>query len=87
MLPKPAPGPSHELGMIDIHGIAKGRSRIPDSPESAGFFDATKNIQEKTDAAATRNSPAAKKPHRENLNTDAITVPPNDQAQRRERIA
>jgi hypothetical protein len=63
--------------MIDIHGIAKGRSRIPDSPESAGFFDATKKIQAKTEAAATRKSPAAKKPHRESLNTGAITMPPN----------
>jgi hypothetical protein len=25
------------------HGIAKGSRRIPDSPESAGFFEATKN--------------------------------------------
>jgi hypothetical protein len=56
---------------------------MPDSPESPGFFDATKKIQAKTEVAANRNSPAAKKPHRESLNTGAITMPPNDSTQAR----
>ena len=70
-------GPSNALGTSDIHGIAKGRSKIPDSPESAGFFDATKNTQAKTEIIDKRSNPAASMPLRENLNASAIVLPPN----------
>ena len=55
-------GPTQWLGAEVIHGIAKGKSKMPDSPESAGFFDATKNTQAKTAIAANRNSVAATVP-------------------------
>jgi len=45
-----------------IHGIANGSNMIPDSPESAGFMEATKKIQQKTPTASDRNSPPAIKP-------------------------
>ena len=69
--------PSHVLGTIEIHGMAKGRSRIPDSPESAGFFDATKNTQAKTEVNDKRSNPAATRPLRENLNASVMALPPN----------
>jgi hypothetical protein len=77
MQPNPTHRPSHLLGMIDIQGMAKGNSRMPDSPESAGFFDAIKKIHEKTDAAASRKMPDARKPPRESLNVGDIAMPPD----------
>lgn len=52
--------------------MAKGRRRMPDSPESAGFFDATKNTQARTPAADNRNNPAASAPPREYLSAGFI---------------
>ena len=72
--------PSHASGTQDIQGIANGRSRMPDSPESAGFFDATKNIQAKTEINDKRSDPAAIVPPLENLNASAIVSRPNVQA-------
>ena len=63
----PVIGPNHFGGINIIHGIAKGRSKIPDSPESAGFLDATKNTQANTATADNKNNPAAIKPPVENL--------------------
>lgn len=60
-------GPSHAPGISEIHGIAKGTSQIPDSPESAGFFDATKNTQAKTEANDKSSNPAATVPIHENV--------------------
>ena len=74
--PKATHGPSQPFGTSDIQGIAKGMRRRPDSPESAGFFEATKNTQAKTAAADNRNNPAASTPPSENLNAGVI-VPPN----------
>jgi len=73
--PKAANGPSQDSGIIRIQGIANGRSNIPDSPESAGFFDATKNIQAKMAMARRRNNPAAAKPPGESLNTGLNILP------------
>jgi hypothetical protein len=64
---KPIKGPAQDSGSIITHGIAKGRSSIPDSPESAGFLEAIKEIQENRADARARNSPAAAKPHFDNL--------------------
>jgi hypothetical protein len=50
---------------------------MPDSPESAGFFDAIKKIHEKTDAAASRKIPDARKPPRESLKVGVIAMPPD----------
>jgi len=75
MQPKATHGPSQPFGTSDIQGIAKGMRRRPDSPESAGFFEATKNSQAKTAAADNRNSPAASAPPRENLNASVIVLP------------
>ena len=73
--PNATHGPSQPLGTSDIQGIAKGRRRMPDSPESAGFFDATKNTQVKTAVADNRNNPAASTPPRENLSASVIVLP------------
>ncbi len=73
--PKATHGPSQPFGTSDIQGMAKGRRRTPDSPESAGFFDATKNSQAKTAAADNRNNPAASAPPRENLSAGFIVLP------------
>jgi hypothetical protein len=64
---KPTYGPIQELGRIMIQGNANGRSSTPDSPESAGFFEAKKNIQAKTAPARNRNKPPAAIPAFENL--------------------
>ncbi len=55
---------------------------MPDSPESAGFFDATKNTHARTPAADNRNNPAASAPPRENLSAGFIVMP-NRQGQTR----
>lgn len=68
----PVPSPSHLVGNMYIHGMANGSSRIPDSPESAGFFDVTKKTQKKTVPAASRKRPAARLPPRDFLNTRRI---------------
>lgn len=65
MQPKPASGPSHSTGSHIIHGIAKGSSSIPDSPESAGFLEAMKYIQQKTATASSRNRLLAITPARD----------------------
>lgn len=75
--PSAKKGPTHSFGARVIHGIAKGRSRIPDSPESAGFFDATKNTHEKTAAAANKNSVAAIAPPRDLLRESISSLPHN----------
>ncbi len=75
--PKATQGPSHVLGTSEIQGIAKGSSKMPDSPESAGFFDATKNTQAKTAAADNRKNPAAAMPPRENFSEGMIVLLPN----------
>jgi hypothetical protein len=80
---EPTQGPSHLLGTSIIQGIAKGRSRSPDSPESAGFFDATKKAQVKTAAADTKKNPAAIAPPRETFSKGIIGLPPNDLAHER----
>jgi hypothetical protein len=74
--PKNIHGPTHALGTIIIQGIARGSSSIPDSPESAGFFDAMKNNHEKATTAKRRNKPAATIPPRENLIVGFNIVPP-----------
>jgi len=79
----PVPSPSHFVGKMEIQGIANGTSKIPDSPESAGFLDATKKTQEKTAPAANKKSPAAMLPPRDFLNARAIVLPPNARLQRR----
>ena len=76
MLPSANQILNHDVGTKEIHGIAKGSSSMPDSPESAGFFEAMKNIQANTAAAADRNSPAAIAPPREDLNTSDIALKP-----------
>jgi len=73
----PVPSPSHFVGNIEIQGIANGSSKIPDSPESTGFFDAIKKTQEKTALAESRKSPAAMLPLQDFLNTGAIVLPPS----------
>ena len=78
----PVPSPSHFVGSIEIQGIANGTSQIPDSPESAGFVDATKKIQANTIPAASRKSPAAMLPARDVLNARAIVLAPNAGNQR-----
>ena len=50
---------------------------MPDSPESAGFFDATKNTQAKTAAADNKKKPAAAVPPRDNFSEGIIVLPPN----------
>ncbi len=74
--PKATQGPSHVLGTSEIQGIAKGSSRMPDSPESAGFIDATKNTQVKTAAADNKKKPAASMPPRENFSEGIIVLLP-----------
>lgn len=73
----PVPSPSHFAGKMDTHGMANGTSKIPDSPESAGFLDAMKKTQEKTEPAATRKSPAAMPPPRDFLKVSVIALPPS----------
>lgn len=51
---------------------------MPDSPESAGFFDATKKIHRRTDKARRRKIPLARNPARESLNDGAISTPPDN---------
>lgn len=75
--PKAIQGPSHVFGTSEIQGIAKGSSSRPDSPESAGFFDATKNTQAKTAVADNKKNPAASVPPRENLSEGIIILLPN----------
>jgi len=41
-----------------IYGIANGRIKIPNSLESAGFLNATKNTQANTAIADNKNKPA-----------------------------
>ena len=53
----PVIGPSQRTGNHMIQGIANGNSRMPDSPESAGFLDATKNIQQKMATIRNKNKP------------------------------
>ena len=72
--PRAARRPSHRPGISDIQGIANGRRRIPDSPESAGFFDATKNIQLKIKATTSRNNPATINPARDFRNVSGMAV-------------
>lgn len=43
-------------------GIPKGSSKMPDSPESAGFFDATRNTQANRARKAIRKMPADSNP-------------------------
>jgi len=69
MHPRPTYGPSQRSGRIIIQGMANGRSNIADSPESAGFFEATKKIHAKTAMARSRNNPATARPPRERLKT------------------
>jgi len=52
-------GPSHFGGSHITHGMAKGSSKSPDSPESAGFFEALKNSQVKSPTKVSRKAPAA----------------------------
>jgi len=75
--PNAIQGPSHAPGTSEIQGIAKGSNRMPDSPESAGFFDATKNTQAKTPAADNKKKPAASMPPRENFSEGIIVLQPN----------
>jgi hypothetical protein len=63
----PVNGPTKAFGISIIHGIANGRSNMPDSPESAGFFEATKKIHTNVATARNRNIPAAMIPPIENL--------------------
>ena len=49
---------------------------MPDSPESAGFIDATKNTQAKTAAADNKKKPAASMPPRENFSEGTIVLLP-----------
>ena len=49
---------------------------MPDSPESPGFFDATKNTQARTAAADNKKNPAATVPPRE-IFSESIILPPN----------
>jgi hypothetical protein len=64
--------------MIIIHGSAKGSSIMPDSPESAGFFEATKYTHANTAAARNRNTLAAATPPQENLIVILVTVVQNE---------
>jgi len=75
--PMPVPSLSHLVGNIYIQGIANGKSKIPDSPESARFIDATKKTQQKTAPVMKRKGPAAMLPLQEFLNIKAIVLPPN----------
>ena len=68
MLPRAASGPTHVSGIIIIQGIISGSIMIADSPESAGFLEAIKNIHAKRAVARSRNKPAAVKPPGESLN-------------------
>jgi hypothetical protein len=68
----PIAGLSQVLGASIIHGIAKGKRRIPDSPESAGFFEATKNIHANTATAENRKIPATMNPLQECLITSFL---------------
>ncbi len=58
----PVHSPSQLSGMTIIHGMAKGNSRMPDSPESAGFLDAAKMIQVSIVPDRIRNSDIADMP-------------------------
>jgi len=74
IIANPAAGLSQVLGTSIIHGIAKGKRSIPDSPESAGFFEATKNIQANTAMAENRKIPATMKPLQECLITSFLNA-------------
>jgi len=63
----PVNGPTKAFGISIIQGIANGRSNRPDSPESAGFFEAMKTIHANVATARNRNIPAATIPPFENL--------------------
>jgi hypothetical protein len=68
--------PTKASGTNLIHGIANGSNRIPDSPESAGFFEAMKNTQEKSPKNMSRNTVAAMEPLFETFITGTSTELP-----------
>ena len=76
MQAKPAIGPSQRTGSHMIQGIANGNSRIPDSPESAGFLEATKKIQQKMARIKRTKIPLTVKPSGDHLILSFIMFSP-----------